>query len=72
MKILLETLVGFWDTNAECFIIQGERLKIMLQDFYFLDGIPMLGVIGNTMPKHSDKETLDDLFKRNYYASSIV
>ena len=50
-KLLLENLVSYWDQEAECFMIQGEWLEITLRDVHFLTGLPVLGMIGDTMSK---------------------
>ena len=70
LRLLLGTLVVFSDVGVECFIIQGKHLEIALQDVYFLTGLPMLGVIGDTPPKLSHGDTLDDVYKRHFYASA--
>ena len=70
--LLLETLVRFWDVRREFFIVQGHHVEITLWDVYFLTGLPMLGVVGDLVPKFSREETLDELCERNYYGSTYV
>ena len=47
LGLLLQTLVSFLDVDEEAFLFQGQHIKIMLVDVYFLTGLPMLGVVGN-------------------------
>jgi hypothetical protein len=36
---LLEMLVGYWDPDSERFILDGEQLRIEVEDIYLLMGI---------------------------------
>ena len=71
-KLLLDKIVIFWDREAECFIIQDERIEITLRDVYFLNGLPVLGMITNTMPKLTQGVSLDYLHDRHCYASTFL
>ena len=60
-NMLLDKLVKFWDREAKCLIIQEDRIDIKILDIYFLAGLPMLGVIGDTTPKLTHGVLVDDL-----------
>jgi hypothetical protein len=36
---LLEMLVGYWDPDSERFILDGQPLRIKVEDIYFLIGL---------------------------------
>ena len=36
---LLEMLVGYWDPDSESFILDGQPLRIEVEDIYFLTGL---------------------------------
>jgi hypothetical protein len=36
---LLELLVGYWDPDRESFILDGQPLRIEVEDIYFLTGL---------------------------------
>jgi hypothetical protein len=36
---LLEMLVGYWDLDSERFILDGQPLRIKVEDIYFLTGL---------------------------------
>ena len=40
---LLTWLVSKWDVQDQCFVIGGHRLKIELEDIYFLTGLSKRG-----------------------------
>jgi hypothetical protein len=42
---LLETLVGYWDPNSERFILDGQPLRIEVEDIYFLNGLSHRGEV---------------------------
>ena len=44
----------------------------MLEDVYFLIGLPMLGVVSDLTPMLSRGETLEELCDRHYYATAYV
>ena len=37
LRLLLQTLVRFWDIREEDFIIQEQRIEVTLLDMYFFD-----------------------------------
>ena len=45
---LLACIVSYWDLDQEVFIVQGHQIELMVQDIYFLTGLPPLGMVGNT------------------------
>ena len=65
LRMLLQTLVRFWDIGEEAFMIQGQRVEITLLDVYFLTGLPMLGFIGDLAPVLSHGEMLEELCDRH-------
>jgi hypothetical protein len=36
---LLEMMVGYWDPNSEVFILDGQPLRIEVEEIYFLTGL---------------------------------
>ena len=72
LRLLLQTLVRFWDIREEDFIIQEQHIDVMLLDMYFLTRVSMLGVIGNLMLVLSHEETLEDLCDRHCYTTAYV
>ena len=46
----MQTLISFWDVIEEVFLFQGQRIEIMLEDVYFITGLPILGVVGDLVP----------------------
>ena len=50
LSLLLQTLVHFLDVEKEDFLFQGQWIEIMLGDGYFLNGLPMLGFVGDLAP----------------------
>ena len=47
---LLAQIISYWDPNQEAFVVHGHRIELMVQDLYFLTGLPPLGMVGNTQP----------------------
>ena len=45
---LLALLINYWDPDHEVFVVQGHRIELIVQDIYFLTGLPPLGMVGNT------------------------
>ena len=72
LRLLLQTLVRFWDIGEEAFMIQGQQVEITLLDVYFLTGLPMLGVIGDLVLVLHQGETLEELCDRHYYTTAYV
>ena len=68
----MQTLISFWDVAKEVFLFQGQRIEIMLEDVYFITGLPILGVVGDLAPILSRGETLEDLCDRHCYATAYV
>ena len=44
---LLEMLVGYWDPGSERFILDGQPLRIEVEDIYFLSGLSCWGEVVN-------------------------
>jgi hypothetical protein len=44
---LLEMLVGYWDPDSERFILDGQPLRIEVEDIYFLVGLSRRGEVVN-------------------------
>jgi hypothetical protein len=44
---LLEMLVGYWDPDSERFILDGQPLRIEVEDIYFLTGLSHRGEVVN-------------------------
>jgi hypothetical protein len=44
---LLEMLVGYWDPDSESFILDGQPLRIEVEDIYFLTGLSRRGEVVN-------------------------
>jgi hypothetical protein len=42
---LLEMLVGYWDLDSESFILDGQPLRIKVEDIYFLTGLSRRGEV---------------------------
>jgi hypothetical protein len=42
---LLEMLVGYWDPDSERFILDGQPLRIKVEDIYFLIGLSRQGEV---------------------------
>jgi hypothetical protein len=42
---LLEMLVGYWDPDSERFILDGQSLRIEVEDVYFLKGLSRQGEV---------------------------
>jgi hypothetical protein len=40
---LLEMLVGYWDPDNEIFILDGQPLRIKVEDIYFFTGLSCRG-----------------------------
>ena len=72
LRLLLQTLVSFWDIGEEAFLIQEQCVEIMLLDVYFFTRIPMLGFVGDLVLVLSRGETLEELCERHYYMTSHV
>ena len=47
---LLARIISYWDPDQEAFVVQGHRIKLTVQDLYFLIGLPPLGMVGNMQP----------------------
>ena len=45
---LLAHIVSYWEPDHEVFIVQGHHIELMVQDIYFLTGLPPLGMVWNT------------------------
>jgi hypothetical protein len=44
---LLQLLVNYWDPNTETFNLDGQPLRIEVEDIYFLTGFPRQGEVVN-------------------------
>jgi hypothetical protein len=42
---LLEMLVGYWDPDSESFILDGQPLRIEVEEIYFLTGLSCRGEV---------------------------
>lgn len=47
---LLSRIVSYWDLDQEAFVVQGHRIKLMVQDIFLLTGLPPLGVVWEIHP----------------------
>ena len=47
---LLVRMISYWDPEHEVFVVQGHRIELIVQDVYFLTGLPPLGMVGNMQP----------------------
>ena len=47
---LLARIISYWDLEHEVFVVQGHKIELIVQDVYFLIGLPPLGMVGNTQP----------------------
>ena len=72
LGLLMQTLISFRDVIEEVFLFQGHRIKITLEDVYFITGLPILGVVGDLAPVLSQGETLEDLCEQNCYTTAYV
>ena len=72
LRLLMQTLVSFWDADEEVFLFQGQHIEIMLADVYFIIGLPMLGVVGDLALVLSCGETLEELCDWHCYATAYV
>ena len=43
-------IISYYDPKHEVFVVQGHRIELIVQDVYFLTGLPPLGMVGNTQP----------------------
>jgi hypothetical protein len=46
-KRLLQVLIIYWDPNADAFMLDGQPLKLEVEDMYFIIGLSRLGDIVN-------------------------
>ena len=72
LRLLLQTLVSFWDIGEEAFLIQGQHVEITMLDVYFFTRLPMLGIVHNLVPVLSRGETLEELCERHCYATAYM
>ena len=72
LRLLMQTLVSFWDVDEEVFLFQGQHIEITLVDVYFITGLPMLGVVGDLAPVLSRGEKLEELCDRHCYTTAYV
>ena len=72
LRLLVQTLVSFWDIGEEDFMIQGQHVEITLLDVYFLTRLLMFRVVDDLVPVLSHGETLEELCDRHYYATVYV
>ena len=72
LGLLMQTLIGFWDVAEEVFLFQGQHIEITLEEVYFIAGLPILGLVGDLVPKLSRGETLEELCDRHCYATAYV
>ena len=72
LRLLLQTLVSFWDIGEEALMIQGQHVEMTLLGMYFLTGLPMLRVVGDLAPVLSHGETLEELCDRHCYTIAYV
>jgi hypothetical protein len=38
-KILLQLLINYWELDADAFMLDGQSLKIEVEDIYFITGL---------------------------------
>ena len=63
---LLARIISYWDPDHEAFIVQGHRIKLTVQDLYFLTGLPPLGMVGNTQPVLPWGRNIMDFVERHF------
>jgi hypothetical protein len=57
---LLETLIDYWEPEADAFMIRGKSLRIETKDIYFLTGMPRRGDVVNLKGKGSIGLTINE------------
>jgi hypothetical protein len=59
---LLQYLIAMWSTDLQCFIVRGQQLTFsVVEDVYFLMGLPFCGMALPTDPQLSGDERVGDL-----------
>jgi hypothetical protein len=57
---LLETLIDYWEPEANAFMIRGKSIKIETKYIYFLTGLPCQGDVVNLKGKRSIGLTINE------------
>jgi hypothetical protein len=72
-EFLLQYLIAMWSTDLQCFIIRGKQLTfLVIEDVYFLTGLPFHGMALPADPQLSRDERLVDLVHRHYSGPNLM
>ena len=66
---LLARNISYSDPDHEAFIVQGHRIKLTVQDIYFLTGLPPLGMVGNMQPVLPRGRNIMEFVERHFRPS---
>lgn len=57
---MLEMLVGYWDPDQEVFVVDGQTLRLKVDDIYFLTGLSRRGEEANMKARNIGIFTVDE------------
>jgi hypothetical protein len=61
-----------WSTDLQCFIVRGQQLTFsVVEDVYFLTGLPFHGMALPMDPQLSGDERVGDLVARHYIGAEL-
>ena len=63
---LLEMLVGYWDPDSKSFNLDGQPLRIEVEDIYFLIGLLKWGEVVNLKSRRVGSVMKKDEYRRVY------
>lgn len=69
---LLSCIIEYWDAYTEVFMVRGEEIQPTLPDIYFMTGLPMYGVVGDTQLVLPRGRTLHELVEKHRTQGSRV
>jgi hypothetical protein len=64
-EFLLQYLISMWSVDLQCFIVRGQQLTLsVVEDVYFLTGLPFRGMALPADPQLSGDVRLIDMARR--------
>jgi hypothetical protein len=67
---LLNTLVDYWHSDAEAFMIEGQSLNPMTEEIYFLNGLSRRGELVNLQTFSLGHFNIEDYIRMYYEANT--
>ena len=59
-------ILSYWDTDQEVFVLHRHNIKLTLEDIYFLNRLPPLGVVVDIYPMSPHGRNITEFVELHY------